>query len=84
MFRDWASTYYLKLEELGIRNIWWKADPKPTPLVKAAMEKLGIPEIKDYAEKKRLDPVRLETALLRYGKDFLRRGRELKIDLSYA
>jgi len=48
------------------------------------MEKLGIPEIKDYAEKKRLDPVRLETALLRYGKDFLRRGRELKIDLSYA
>ena len=20
MFRDWASTYYLKLEELGIRN----------------------------------------------------------------
>ncbi len=64
-----------------MRGVWSKADPEPSPLVRLAMSRLGIKEIKGFAEDKHLDAVRLETALLRLGKDFLRRGRPLRIAL---
>ncbi|MEM3653020.1 MAG: hypothetical protein QXL21_07835 [Nitrososphaerales archaeon] len=64
-----------------MRVIWEKADPKPTPLVKLAMSKLGINDLKEFAKKQGLDLVRLETALLRLGKDFIRRGVKIEIEI---
>ncbi|MGC8812142.1 MAG: hypothetical protein ACP5O8_00965 [Candidatus Aenigmatarchaeota archaeon] len=60
-----------------MRYIWEKANPKPSPLVKLAMKKLKIKDLKEFARRKKLDLVRLETALLRYAKDFLRKGKKL-------
>jgi len=57
-----------------MRVIWLKADPKPTPLVRQAQKSLGIKDLKLYARRSGLNLVRLETALLRLAKDFLRRG----------
>lgn len=51
-----------------MRPYWKKAGPKPTPLVLEAMKKLKIKDLKEFARKNKLDIVRLETALLRYGK----------------
>ena len=64
-----------------MRGIWKKADPKPTPMVRMAMEKLGIADLKDFAKGRNLDVIWLETALLRLAKDFLRRGKEVDISL---
>jgi hypothetical protein len=64
-----------------MRYIWEKADPEPSSLVKLAMKKLEIKNLKEFAERKNLDTVRLETALLRYAKDFLRKERKLKIEV---
>lgn len=52
-----------------MRGVWPKADPKPSPLVELAMRKLAIKDVKEAAARNRLDPVRLETALFRLGKD---------------
>jgi len=57
-----------------MRVIWPKGDPKPTPLIRQAQKSLGIKDLKSYAKRSGLDLVRLETALLRLAKDFLRRG----------
>ncbi len=65
-----------------MRNIWRKADPQPTPLVKAAMKSLGITDLKSYAQKHHIDLIHLETALLRYSKDFLKKGKRLSISTS--
>ena len=62
-----------------MRNIWIKADPKPTQLVQKAMEELGIEDLRLFSEQHRLNLVRLETALLRLEKDFIRRGRKTDI-----
>jgi len=62
-----------------MRWIWRKVDPKPTPLVTMAMKSLGIKDLKQYARKKRIDLVRLETALLRYSKDFLKKRKAMTI-----
>jgi len=62
-----------------MRHTWRKAAPKPTPLVTMAMKRLGIRDIEQYARKHRIDPVRLETALVRYSKDFLKKRKPLKI-----
>jgi len=62
-----------------MRDVWRKANPEPSPLVKTAMKKLRIKDLKEFAEKKKLNLVWLETALLRYAKDFLRKGRKLEI-----
>ena len=71
-----------------LRNLWEKANPRPTPLVVLAAKNLGMlkeetPEkalkaLKEYwtrnkASKKTF--VNFETALLRLGKDFCRRKR---------
>jgi len=68
-----------------LRNLWEKANPRPTPLVVLASKNLGI--VKEEASEKALEAlkeywtknkvvketfVNLETALLRLGKDFCR------------
>jgi hypothetical protein len=65
-----------------LRPVWPKADPKPSPLVRLAMERLGVTDIEGFAKRRRLDPVRLETALLRLGKDYIRRGRSLEVSMN--
>jgi hypothetical protein len=65
-----------------MRSIWRKVEPKPTPLVTAAMKSLGIKDLKECAREKRIDLVRLETALLRYSKEFLRKKKKVKILVS--
>jgi len=62
-----------------MRYIWNRAEPKPTPLVTVASKRLRIRDLKQYAKKHRMDIVRLETALLRYSKDFLRKGKIIRI-----
>jgi len=70
-----------------LRNIWKKADPKPTPLVILAAKNLGIvkedrpekalKELGEFWEKNEVAEkslVDFETALLRLGKDFCRKG----------
>ena len=74
------TTVSIFLREM--RGVWPKADPDPSPLVKLAMRDLGIKEMKDLARKRHLDIVRLETALLRLGKDFIRKGKTIDVQLS--
>lgn len=62
-----------------MKQIWPKAEPKPTPLVTVALKRLGITDLKQYARKRRIDPVRLETALVRYSKLFLKKGKRIRI-----
>jgi len=74
-----STTVSIFLRE--VRYAWEKADPKPSPLVKVAMEKLNVKDLKEIASKKNIDLVELETALLRYSKDFLKKGKKLKIEI---
>jgi hypothetical protein len=62
-----------------MRYVWNRAEPKPTPLVTVASKRLRIRDLKQYAKKHRMDIVRLETALLRYSKNFLRKGKIIRI-----
>jgi len=73
------TTISIFLREM--RSIWKKADPKPTPIVKLAMDCLKIKDLKAFAEKRGLDLVRLETALLRLGKDYLKKGKRLSVEI---
>lgn len=71
-----------------LRNIWEKADPKPTPLVVLAAKNLGLishddperalNELKDIWNKNRIEGntfINFETALLRVGKNFCRKKK---------
>jgi len=71
-----------------LRGIWGKADPKPTPLVILAAKKLGIvkeespekafKELREFWRRNKVPKrtfVNFETALLRVGKDFCRKGK---------
>lgn len=60
-----------------MRYIWRKAEPKPTPLVLMALKQLRITDLKKYATKHRIDLVRLETACVKYSKDFLKKGKRI-------
>ena len=62
-----------------MKHIWRKAEPRATPLVATALKKLRIADPEEYAKKHRIDVVRLETALLRYSKDFLKKGKVIRI-----
>ena len=62
-----------------MRMSWKKASPKPTPLVRTAMKKLKIKNLDAYARKNHLDPVRMDTALLRLGRDFIKRGKPIRV-----
>ncbi len=64
-----------------MRGVWRKADPKPTPLVYAGMKSLKTGDLKRFARENSVDLIRIETALLRYAKDFLKRGKRLPITL---
>jgi endonuclease III len=80
------TTVSIFLREL--RDVWKKADPKPTSLVIFAAKKLGIvkddtaedalKQLKDFWFKNRIAGksfVNLETALLRLGKDYCRKKK---------
>jgi len=71
-----------------LRDIWGKADPKPTPLVILAAKNLGIvkeespekalKELKEFWKRNKVPEktfANFETALLRVGKDFCRKGK---------
>jgi len=71
-----------------LRELWKKANPKPTPLVVLAAKNLGITEeenpekaleeLKEFWRKNEIlgkDFVNFETALLRLGKDFCRKKK---------
>ena len=72
-----------------LRGVWWKADPNPTPLVVEAAKQLGIVKKEATAEDAlgQLNVfwarnevsgksfVNFETALLRLGKDYLKKGK---------
>lgn len=71
-----------------LRDVWGKADPKPTPLVILAAKNLGIieaeqperalEELRDFWRKNKMSGktlVDFETALLRVGKDLCRKRR---------
>jgi hypothetical protein len=62
-----------------MRHVWSKANPRPTPLVNMALKRLGIRDFKQYAKKHRVDVVRLETAVLRYSKDFLKKRKTISL-----
>jgi hypothetical protein len=64
-----------------MRLIWEKADPKPTLLIQLAMEHLNIRDLKVFAREKGLNLVRLETALLRLAKDFIKKGRMIEVEI---
>jgi len=72
-----ATTVSVFLRDM--RRGWTKAHPEPSPLVKLAMKELGIDDLNSFAKRKRLDVVRLETALLRLGKDYIRHGKKLEV-----
>lgn len=67
-----------------MRHIWPKACPNPSPLVRLAMAELGIDDLAEMAERRGMDAVMLETALLRLGKDFLRKGRKVDVKVVKA
>jgi endonuclease III len=71
-----------------LRDVWEKADPKPTGLVVLAAEKLGIvrkeatenvlKQLKDFWPRNKVARksfINFETALLRLGKDFCRKRK---------
>jgi len=71
-----------------LRNVWTKADPKPTPLVILAAKNLGIirsespekakKELREFWEKNRVESmsfINFETALLRLGRDMRRKTK---------
>ncbi|HZW58535.1 MAG TPA: hypothetical protein VFF30_19770 [Nitrososphaerales archaeon] len=64
-----------------MRGIWDKANPKPSPMVILAMKELGIKDLEKTAKAYRLNVVRLETSLLRLGKDFLKKNKKLEIEM---
>ncbi|MDG6994982.1 MAG: hypothetical protein JRN52_03580 [Nitrososphaerota archaeon] len=67
------TTVSIFLREM--RYSWMKAHPKPSPLVKLAMGRLKIRNLEKFASKGRYDLVCLETALLRLGKDYIKKGK---------
>lgn len=64
-----------------MRKIWRKAKPKPSPLVRLAMRNLGIEDLEQFAREKNLNIVMLETALLRFAKDFIRKNKKIEITI---
>jgi len=63
-----------------MRIAWPRAEPRPSPLVGLAMRELEIRDLRKFAKANHLDIIRLETALLRLGKDFLKKGKQLEIE----
>lgn len=64
-----------------MREVWSKADPKPTPLVKMAMEELGVNDVKRFSESRNLNLTQLETALTKMVKNYIKKGRKIKIEI---
>jgi hypothetical protein len=71
----WIGDTTVSIFLRDMRPIWKKAQPRATPLVKMALRKLRIKDLNEYARKHGIDSVRLKTALLRYSKDFLKKGK---------
>lgn len=75
------TTISIFLREM--RPVWDKANPAPSPLVRRAMEELGInQDLVEFAKENQVNIVRLETALLRLGKDYINKGKRLDVDVN--
>jgi hypothetical protein len=64
-----------------MREVWPKAKPAPSALVKMAMQRVGIRDLEGTAKNTGVDVVRLETAMLRLAKNFLRKGKVMQIKI---
>lgn len=64
-----------------MRGVWSKADPRPSRLVEMGMKELGMKNLKKYAKTNGMNIIRLETALLKLAKDFLRKGKKIEIQM---
>jgi hypothetical protein len=62
-----------------MRHIWPKVNPRPTLLVASALKQLHIEDLAQYARKHSIDVVRLETALVRYSKNFLNKRKTISL-----
>ena len=62
-----------------MRETWDKADPRPSKYVKLSMDRLKTNDLKRFSRTKGIDIVRLETALMRLGRDFVRKGKKLEL-----
>lgn len=66
-----------------MREVWPKAKPAPSTLVKMAMEHVGIRDLESTAKNTGVDVVRLETAMLRLAKNFLKKGNVIQIKIRH-
>jgi hypothetical protein len=64
-----------------MREVWQKANPVPSPLVAMGMQRLGVRDLQETARSAGVSIVRLETALLRLAKDFIKKGKELQVTI---
>ncbi len=64
-----------------MRQVWDRADPRPTKLVIMSMNELGIKDFKRFVESRNINAVRLETALMRLAKDFIKKGKKIEVIL---
>ena len=71
------TTISIFLREM--RHTWPKVNPRLTPLVALALKQLHIDDHAEYARKHSIDVVRLETALVRYSKNFLKKRKALPL-----
>jgi endonuclease III len=58
-----------------LRGIWSKADVELKGLAKEALRNLGLKDAKEYCKRENIDLVNFETALVRLGKNFCRKGK---------
>jgi len=65
-----------------MREVWSKANPTPSSLVRMAMQRLGIKDLQKIAKLECVSVVNLETALLRLAKDFLKKRKDIQIVIS--
>lgn len=62
-----------------MRETWDKAEPRPSKYVKLSMDRLKMNDLKQFSRTKGIDIIRLETALMRLGRDFVRKGKKLEL-----
>lgn len=64
-----------------MRVAWPGVKPRISPLVELGMRELKIKDLDKFSKENGLDIVRLETALLKLGKDYLKKRKHLEIEV---